>query len=494
MERLFIILKKNWLVVLILALALFLRLFRISSYLTFLGDEGRDALVWLRMAHGKFTLIGPTTSIGNMYLGPLYYYLMFPFYLLLGTVGPAVGVALFSGVTAFLLWYFGRVWFSEKVGLLASFLFAVSPVAISLSRSSWNPNIMPFFALLAVWGIWQFWQKGNYFWLIAEGVLLSFAVQSHYLGLLLMPIISLFWIVSLLKLIKNKNKKLKSFLVYSGLTVLSFLLLTVLPLVWFDLRHNFINYQSFYKFFSERQTTVNLKAYKAIPQIWPLWQMLVTRLVVGKDLIAGLWAAIILGVGMAVNFKKNKSFLLIFSWLFLGLLGMGLYKQHIYDHYFGFLFPAIFLLTALVLENIWKLKRVGKALFFILLATLVFYSVKETPLKYSPGFQMQHTMEIDKKIVKEAEGKPFNLGLIAKQNYDTGYRYFLEKAGRKALEIDPQRTKETVANQLFVVCEESICEPTTHAQAEIANFGWSKIEETWEFPWGTKLFKLVHYE
>jgi len=494
--------KKNKLIIGVVVLSLLLRLFRIPSYMTFLGDEGRDALVWLRMTRGKFTLIGPTTSIGNMYLGPLYYYLMLPFYVVLGTVGPSVGVALFAGVTSFLLWLFGKEWFSEKGGILAAFWYAISPVAIVLSHSSWNPNVMPLFALLTIWGIWQFWQKDKYYWLAIEGILLSFAVQSHYLGILLILVVGLFFIIKLTGLIKGKSKNTKKLLVNFALCALNFALLTILPLVWFDLRHNFINYKSFYKFFSERQTTVNLKAYKAIPQIWPLWQMLVTRLIVGKDVLVGWWATVILGLGLIVNAislfrhswaKKQKSFLLILLWLLIGLLGMGLYKQHIYDHYFGFLFPAIFLLAALILTKIGEIKRIGKALSLVLLMIIAFCSLSETPLKYSPGYQMRHTAEVDQKILEEAQGKPFNLGMIAKQNYDAGYRYFLEKSGHKPLEIVPARAKETIAEQLFVVCEEKECQPTTHPQAEIANFGWSKIEKEWEFPWGVKLFKLEHY-
>lgn len=494
--------KKNKLIIGVVILSLFLRLFKIPSYMTFLGDEGRDALVWLRMTRGKFTLIGPTTSIGNMYLGPLYYYLMLPFYIVLGTVGPSVGVALFAGVTSFLLWLFGKEWFSEKVGILAAFLYAISPVAIVLSHSSWNPNVMPFFALLAIWGIWQFWQKDKYYWLAIDGVLLSFAVQSHYLGILLLPLVGLFFLVKLVELLRRKDKNWRKITFSFVLCSIFFVLLSVLPLVWFDLRHNFINYKSFYKFFSERQTTVNLKAYKALPQIWPLWQMLATRLIAGKDVFVGLWTSVILGLGLMVNAvslfrhfleKKQKSFLLILLWLLTGLLGMGLYKQHIYDHYFGFLFPAIFLLTALMLTKIWEIKRVGKALSFVLLVIITFCSLSEIPLKYSPGYQMQHTAKVDQKILEEAQGKPFNLGMIAKQNYDAGYRYFLEKSGHKPLEIDPARAKETIAEQLFVVCEEKECRPTTHPQAEIANFGWSKIEKEWEFPWGVKLFKLGPY-
>lgn len=509
--------QEYWAIILVVLLTLFLRLFRISSYMTFLGDEGRDALVWLRMLHGKFTLIGPQTSIGNMYLGPLYYYLMFPFYIILGTVGPSVGVALFAGATAFLLWVFGKEWFSHRVGLIASFFYAISPVAIILSRSSWNPNVMPFFSLLIIWGIWQFWQKNRFCWLAVEGVLLSFAVQSHYLGILLLPIIVLFWIIKLIFIIKKEKKYLRNFLFFSCIFYFLFFIFTILPLIWFDLRHNFINYQAFYKFFSERQTTVNFRPYKAIPNLWPLWRNLVTRLVIGKNEYFGQWLAVFFGVGFIfylrsvvspilrcigvktdkknslVNDRIDGAISLLIIWLFIGLFGMGLYKQHIYDHYFGFLFPAVFLITGIILERIWDFKIIGKFLAVGTFLILVFFSFKEIPLKYAPGFQMSHTLEIDKKIIIESGGKPLNLGLIAKQNYDAGYRYFLEKWDKKAVEIDPQIAEETITEQLFVVCEEKECNPTTHPQAEIANFGWSKIKKQWDFPWGVKLFKLIHY-
>ncbi|MBI1982345.1 MAG: hypothetical protein HYS68_02065, partial [Candidatus Levybacteria bacterium] len=63
----------------ILLVAAFLRLYKISDYMTFLGDEGRDALVVYGILHGKFTLLGPTASVGGFFLGPIYYYFMAPF-------------------------------------------------------------------------------------------------------------------------------------------------------------------------------------------------------------------------------------------------------------------------------------------------------------------------------------------------------------------------------------------------------------------------------
>jgi 4-amino-4-deoxy-L-arabinose transferase-like glycosyltransferase len=126
-------------------------------------------------------LIGPGTSIGNMYLGPLYYYLMAPFLLIFNfsPAGPAIGVAILSILTIWLIWFVSRKWFGKFPALITAFLYALSPAVIIYSRSSWNPNIMPFFALLTIYATWMFWSpqsktsgdyRAKYRWLVVAGV------------------------------------------------------------------------------------------------------------------------------------------------------------------------------------------------------------------------------------------------------------------------------------------------------------------------------------
>ncbi len=143
--------------VLILLVGAFLRLYKIDQYMTFLGDEGRDVIIVRRLlVDGDLILIGPGTSIGNMYLGPLYYYMMAPALLLanFSPVGPAVQIALLGTATIFFVWYLARDWFGQLAALVASALYAIAPTIIVHSRFSWNPNIMPFFALLVIYSIW----------------------------------------------------------------------------------------------------------------------------------------------------------------------------------------------------------------------------------------------------------------------------------------------------------------------------------------------------
>ena len=106
---------------------------------------------------------------------------------------------------------------------------------------------------------------------------------------------------------------------------------------------------------------------------------------------------------------------------------------------------------------------------------------------------MQRTIKVSDKIIQEAKGERFNLAAIADRNYEAAYQYFLEKEYAPLVLIDPQKADETVTEQLFVVCEkpEPQCDPTHSPKAEIANYGWSKIDARWEVE-GVILYKLVH--
>ncbi len=496
----------------ILAIGAFLRLYRIGEYMTFLGDEGRDAIIVRRLiTKGDLILIGPGTSIGNMYLGPLYYYLIAPFLLLANysPLGPSVMVALFGMATIFLVWWVGREWFpstsSGQVavgGLIAAFLYAISPTVIIYSKSSWNPNIMPFFALLTIYAIWRVWQRREFRWLLIIGVAFAFVLQSHYLGLLLAPVIFIFWFITLYSLRASHNKNIKSLLLNTIYSVLIFAFL-MSPLLIFDARHGWNNVRAMKTFFTERQTTVSARPWTGIPKAWPLIEKISTRLLAGRNETLGKWVAISLsavllwlaGVKKVFLEKTERSaFILILLWLGFAVVGMSVYKQEIYDHYFGFFFPAPFLLLGGMAQDVVEKHKIrGWWLVLTGLTFLTYYNLVQNPLKNPPNRQLQRTVEVAKSIRDQASGEKFNLAVIAERNYEDAYQYFLEKWSTGVTDIDPLNTKGTIANQLFVVCEMPVekCDPTHNPKAEVANFGWSKVDAEWQVA-GVTLYKLVH--
>lgn len=501
----------------ILFIGAFMRLYRIDEYMTFLGDEGRDAIIVRNLlVNADPILIGPGTSIGNMYLGPLYYYLIAPFLFLanFSPVGPSVMVALFGVATIFLVWLTAREWFGSIAGIVASLLYAVAPVVITYNRSSWNPNIMPFFSLLCIYAVWRIWKKHEFIWLPVLGISYAFVLQSHYLGLLLGPVLALYLVVTSLSL-RTKKQDLRSsqkyFWKYAFLGLALFLLL-MSPLVIFDARHGWMNFSAIEKFFTERQTTVSVKPWNAFPKFLPLWEKITSRLLGGTSLIAGYYVSITLLLGTILlvirKIKDFKSFLsspylLLFLWLTLALLGLGNYKQEIYDHYYGFFFTAPFLLLGGLIQYVYEVvsekNSTIRTLVYTFLAIDLFallgINILNSPLRYPPNRQLQRSEIVSNKIIEESGGRKLNFAVIAERNYEGAYQYFLEKERSGFVKIDPLNTADTIADQLFVVCElpKEKCDPTRNPKAEVANFGWSQIEKEWDIE-GVTLYKLGHLQ
>lgn len=492
------------LLLIVLSVASFMRLYRISDYMTFLGDEGRDVIIVRRfITEAHPMLIGPGTSIGNMYLGPLYYYMMAPALLLanFSPVGPAVMVALLGIVTVFMIWYIAREWFGREAAFISSLLYAIAPTVIVYSRSSWNPNIMPFFALIAVYCIWRVWRFNQVRLIPIVSIAFAACLQSHYLALLLAPTLGLFLFVRFVMNVRNKTSN-KPLIIQSLIGLFCFIVL-MSPLVIFDARHGWRNFSALKIFFTERQTTVSIKPWNSLPAAWPQLTKISTRLVSGYDASVGKWVAFGLVATASLFITKKKFFtsneskwalLVLFVWFGTSILGLGLYKQEIYDHYYGLFFPAPFMIIGGFLGIIaHRFKIRGRWLAGTALVFLVWVNLSNSPLKAAPNSQLARSVAVTDFIREKSNNEPFNFAVIAERNYEGAYRYFFNRHYDRVVDIDPQNTKDTITNQLFVVCEMEYkkCDPTHNAKAEVANFGWTEIVEEWQVS-GTTVFKLGH--
>jgi hypothetical protein len=238
-------------------------------------------------------------------------------------------------------------------------------------------------------------------------------------------------------------------------------------------------------FFTYRETTVNIKAYKAIPELPALFNQINTRLLTGKNEPVGLIISIVFFISLVplvLKFKKQKStFWIVFFWYLSGLVALALYKQHIYDHYFAFLFPVVFILAGFLIN---KFKLIGIP--FLILITIV--SFLENPFHYQPNSQLKTVTQIADLIITNSNNQDFNFALLAKQNYDPPYRYILDNKQAKIVNLP-----DKMAEQLFIVCEpfQIECNPINNPEWSVAAFGWAKIDNQWEVN-GIKVFKLVH--
>src|SRR3989344_5186385 len=112
-------------IILIFFAALFVRVYRLDDLLGFYYDQGRDALViWKFIHEGKPFLIGPVTGLHGIFLGPLFYYLITPLYLIGNgnPVYPAVFLAASSSISVLVVYFLGVNMHSKTAGVVAATL------------------------------------------------------------------------------------------------------------------------------------------------------------------------------------------------------------------------------------------------------------------------------------------------------------------------------------------------------------------------------------
>jgi len=498
----------------ILALASFMRLYKISEYMTFLGDEGRDALVAKDILEGNLTLLGPRASAGDFFLGPVYYYMIAPFLALFNydPVGPAVFVALIGIGTVFLVWYFTQKFFGKIAGLTASALYAVSPVIIAFSRSSWNPNPVPFFTLLLILTLYFSVRGNNVKLSLLVGLLLGILLQLHYIAVFIGVIIFLF--VLLGNLIIGKKRLIYRYLVHY-FSIFAGFIVALSPFLFFEIRHGFPNIRTIFSFiFVDNFQVERVRELSHLETLQDVLFRLFARLTLNYPPIEQLpmfsqnhllilqivTIVLILGSIISLFFIKNRLIvLLLLTWLFVGLFLFGFYKKDIYDYYFGFMFPIPFILIGNMiglltgLKNKFKyLGRIAGSVIFVVLFIILILS---NPFQFQGNNQKREAEKIADKVIEVTEGKPYNFALITDGNSDHVFRYFLEINHRgpiiiENLEADPER--KSVTDQLIVICDTK-CNPVGHPLWEVAGFGRAEIVGAWEVPFVT-IYKLVPFK
>src|SRR3990167_886072 len=119
----------NRIFILILLFGILLRFYQLEEFITFLGDQGRDAIVLKRIVTFEhFPAIGAPTSVGQVFLGPFYYYFIAPWLWLtqLNPLGPALGVATFSSLLILINYFAVKDLFDRTTALISSTLITLS--------------------------------------------------------------------------------------------------------------------------------------------------------------------------------------------------------------------------------------------------------------------------------------------------------------------------------------------------------------------------------
>lgn len=457
---------ENKMIWLLTVLAAFLRLYRLGPSLQFLGDQGRDALVMYRLLiQGDWPFIGPITSVGGFYLGPLYYYLMAPWLWLarFNPIGPAISTAFLGILTVPVLYWVAKKLYSHRVGLWAAGLYALAYIPISETRSAWNPNPMPLAALGIIYG---FYSRN----LLLAAVSLGAALQLHYMIVFLAPFI--LWQVIL------SRKRFKELLV--GLTII---IVMLLPLLLFEFKNNWLNVKGLIEFLGKHQ-------YASLD----LWQVIKNTIGRSEQVIG-----MVLGFGRNYNLLRTwltRGFLLLLIiffkrvkflgiYLLTAILALSVYQDNVYPHYLGFLFPVVFILTAALLA---KLPKIFLPAFAVLFLSYNLPQINTLLRQNGNLSSVQKTAEFISEDIKLNDYRQVNLALIdGTRDYPAmNFRYFLTLTGVEILSYDAYPQTQV----LYLISPYRQTEILNQPMWEIQALLPAEVVATWEFSNRENIYKI----
>lgn len=443
------------LLVIIIGFGLFFRTFRVDALLLFLYDQGRDALViWDLIHNGKLSLIGPTTGIEGVFLGPFYYLLLLPPYLISGGDPKAASffISILSGLGVVFIYIIGAN-FSKVAGLLSAFLAGFSYMWISNDRWLANPTPVSFFAPLAFFMFWKAKKNPTKFFPIAM-FLMGLNLQLEASGSFLLMFAVLIW-VYFSKIYTNFKA-----LIFG---VVAFIL-TLLPQALFELRHNYLITKNILKFFNNDHSGnggFNLPTLVDIQtRLGLIFQSLMEKIEPSPSNFS-FFVLIVTILGVSLYYKKLNSDLLklILIWVITPVCLFMFFRGnegYIFAYYLNPVIPIVFVFLGVGLWSITKIFKLWGKLVVITICAIFLvlqFQYKNYFLDGLGGFNTI-ALENQKKaidwIYHMAENRQFNVDVYVPPVIPFAYDYLFLWYGQKKYGYLP--AKENI-EELYTIHE-----------------------------------------
>ena len=219
------------------------------------SDQGTEMLA-LRSAisTGQIPTFGPQAiSVGGQFHhGALYYDLLLPA-AWLGNGNPTfvvAEIALLGLLVVPIVWWIARSIGGPAAGLTAALLAAVSAAMIGYSTFIWNPTLVEPGAALAYLGAWQAWHRDSGRWWLLAAFGAAVAMQSHVAAaVIVLPLA----VVYLAALRRSRGRRLAT--TAWGLAGVALVAATYLPLIVYELGHDFAEIRGTLGYFSSPDTS-----------------------------------------------------------------------------------------------------------------------------------------------------------------------------------------------------------------------------------------------
>lgn len=426
----------------ILIIAAFLRFYRLSELMPFIGDQGwfylsaKDMLL-----RGDIPLVGITSSHTWLHQGALWTYILGILFLIFrfDPLVPGYFTALMGVLAVFIVYKVGERMFSKRIGLIASVLSASFPLAVIHARLPYHTTLVPLFTTIFIYLIYK-WVRGdggNVPWII---VILAILYHTELATLV-------FWFVFLFFLFFGLWRKLnwarralrKDIILKSSVGFL----IVMLPILLYDINHKFLQTFGLVLWVPYRLVKVmysiitNQSVTGSSGSFWDFLVVYAPRLLFFPNAVFAFLIFLFgLGIFFIIVSKKRKDIAILTLFLCFVISFGGVFTNHTpSEPYLLMFFPMIALILACSFD--WLMQLVKLRLLsigiLIIVVTLNSYTLIQSDYimgkPYGYGPTMTDRINTANKIVSLANGKKYNL--IGKgrgsqfESYTMNYEYLL---------------------------------------------------------------------
>lgn len=444
--------ERAW-IVLCMVIALFLRLYRLDTDLLIHFDQGLHAYgAWQIWHEHKFKLLGHMTDTDGINHGPYFYLLLSIPYALSG--GSPVAAAFFLIILEVLSFYFlykailGL--FDKKTARFTLILISVSYGAVYFSR--WLSNVTPILPLtnLALYLCVLHQKKPTNLKIILLGVTAGLVAQMN-------GAVGLAFIPSILLLTK---KTAKDWWLYLGAVMA-----VQLPLLIFDLRHDFVMTRAVINFAFHSDGGLSKFGSAFFPTVMSFLRQNEFYLARGHFLVG----AVLFIFGLHELYLQKKTRIIVY--MLLGMVTFGMMARGGLGFFFCYTFAMMVAVCITGLRKFGDRALLG-AICYLLILNLIFLRDLSaptnglTPIGTNSLITVQDRKNAVDFIYDKAEGKPFALWIYTIPYFlDQPWTYFFDWYGAGKYGYLPEKTGSFSPNDLktsqkvFVVYEPDVDNP-----------------------------------
>jgi len=437
--------KRNRYIILIILAGLFLRVWHPLQFFQYSHDQDlagwfiRDILI-----NHHFRLIGQETSSHGIFIGPFFYYLQIPFYLLTH-LDPAEALLLpiiLGTFAIFSIYFILTKIFSKTSGLIGALIYSLSVLIVFTDR-----EVVPTMPVM-LWSIWFLYAA----WLIFKGKKYGYLITGLLIGLIwsinlqlviLLPLVILAHFFSFSPPVSSKalSRDLLKFFVFGVL----FAIFLNIPFMAFEVRHGFQQTRALITSLTSNKDYVAGTANGFLPKLDRTMQLVYknTTNLFGINLLnintkIMFWVLLIALVFLIYKKVINKKFgIILLLWQLIYILFFTKISLNISEYYLNGM-NVIWILTAACAVNALIQNKKIKIVGYFLVAIFVIsnlYLFFTRPVNANGYLERKAVISYIKENAAAHNYPCVSLSFIVSPGNDLGYRYFTWELGLKTKKI-----------------------------------------------------------